>query len=301
VAALPTVLLSQGLVVLAWRDAKAATVANVVILIAALLAGARARFVADVEAESRALLAHASHAETVVEATEIEGLPAPVRRWLRASGVVGRARAATVHLRQRGQLRTKADGAWMPAHAEQVFSIAPPAFVWRVDATMLGLVPIAGRDRYSGGHGQMLIKAGALVNVVNAADDKIDLGSMLRYLGEIIWFPSAAVGPYIRWSPIDDAQARAELSFAGRVVSATFTFDARGRVVRFDASRYLGGGADAKLTPWFATCSAWQPFQGIEVPSQGEVGWQLAEGSFIYYRWEVLDVRFNGRDLHPSK
>lgn len=297
VAALPAVLLSQTLVVLAWRDAKAATVANAIILMAALLAGARARFVARTDAEARALLAEAAKVETIVAATELAELPAPVRRWLQASGVVGRGRAATVHLWQRGALRTKVDGAWLPAQAEQVFSVDPPAFIWRVDATMLGLLPIAGRDTYRGGHGRMLIEAGALLNIVNAADDKIDLASMLRYLGEIIWFPSAALGPYVHWKAIDDDHARADLSFGGRVVSATFTFDRRGRVVRFEASRYLGGGADAKLTPWFATCSTWRTFGGIEVPSQGEVGWQLVEGPFVYYRWEIVDLHFNGRDL----
>jgi len=301
-AALAGVLLSQGLVVLAWPDAKAGTAANIIVLVAALAAAAHARFVDQVRAEAQAVLAQASPSETaVVQRAELDTLPAPVRRWLETSGLVGRPRAATVRLRQRGELRTKADGRWMPAQAEQYFSVDPPAFVWRVDATMMAGLPIAGRDKYTGGHGQMLIKAASLVNVVNAADEKIDLGSMLRYLGEIIWFPSAALSRHVAWEPIDTGHAKATLRYAGSTVSAVFTFDERGRVVRFGADRYLGGGNEAQLTPWFASCSEWRSFEGIEVPSRGEVGWMLPGGPFIYYRWEILDVQVNRTDLYPGK
>jgi hypothetical protein len=263
-------------------------------LLRALMAAAHVRFVAQVGAEARALSARASRtAAAPVERSDLGRLPAPVARWLEASGVVGRPRVQTAWLRQRGSFRTSADSAWMPVQAEQWFSTDPPAFVWRVDATMAHLIPIAGRDKYSGGRGQMLIKAGSLVKVVDAADDKIDQGAALRYLGETIWFPSAALGSYVSWDAIDDTHAKATMRFGGRVVSAVFTFDGAGRVVRFDASRYIGGGKDARLTPWVATCSQWRRFDGIQVPSGGEVGWAPPDGgAFVYFRWEILELRF---------
>jgi hypothetical protein len=300
--ALAGVVLSQALIVIAWPDAKAGTIPNLIILVAVVLAAAHARFVHRVEAEARTLLTAASPPEEkVIGLGELEPLPAPVRRWLERSGVVGRPRATTVRLRQRGELRTKPDGGWMPARAEQYFSLDPPAFLWRVDATMMRLIPIAGRDEYAGGHGRMLIKAGSLVNVVDAGDAKIAEGALLRYLAEIIWFPSAALARDVAWQAIDAAHARATLRDGGLNVSAVFTFDAQGRVVRFDASRYLGGGPDARLTPWFATCSAWRTFEGVEVPAKGEVGWALAAGPFISFRWEVVEVQFDRRDVYRSR
>jgi hypothetical protein len=237
----------------------------------------------------------------VVTPDELRSLPEPVAKWLEASGVVGRPRAATVRLHQRGDIRTKPDAPWMPVRAEQYFSIDPPGFVWKVDATMMWVVPIAGRDRYVGGHGEMLIKAASLVNVVKAADEAIDLGAMLRYLAEVIWFPSAALTPYISWEPIDATHARATIRYAGRSAPAVFTFDGRGRAVRFDAERPLGGGKDAKITPWFGASSDWRTFEGIEVPTRGEVGWQLPSETFIYYRWEILDVEFNHAELFSER
>jgi hypothetical protein len=270
----------------------------VIILATAVVIAAHLRFVHRVEGEARELLTVAHPQGKPVDRSDLEPLPAPVRRWLETSGVIGRPRATTVRLRQRGQLRIKEDGAWMPVRAEQYFSVEPPAFVWRVDATMMHVLPIAGRDKYVGGHGEMLIKPGSLVTVVDARDAKIDQGALLRYLGEIIWFPSAALATGIAWDAIDASHAKVTLRDGGMTVSAVFTFDERGRVVRFDATRYMGAGPDAELTPWFATISAWRTFEGVEVPTEGEVAWDLAAGPFTYFRWEIVDLQFDRKDLY---
>lgn len=136
---------------------------------------------------------------------------------------------------------------------------------------------------------------------VDADDAKIALGTSLRFLGEIIWFPSAALGPRVSWEPIDATHARGTLRDGGLAASAVFTFDERGRMVRLDANRYLGGGSEGKLTPWFATCSSWRKFEGVVVPDRGEVGWTLANGPFIYFRWQVLDLQFDRNDLYGSR
>jgi hypothetical protein len=90
-------------------------------------------------------------------------------------------------------------------------------------------------------------------------------------------------------------------SVGTNIGTAVFTFDAGGRPVRFDADRPLGGGPNAMMTPWFGTSSAWRTFEGIEVPTRGEVGWQLPTGTFVYYRWEISDVEYNRLDLFPEQ
>ena len=298
IPALIGVVLSQGLIVFTWSDAKFGTIANVLILVPALIAVAHARFSHQVDAEARALLAEPSLVGNAnIDPAAIERLPPSVRKWLESSGSSKHAPIQTVRLIQRGELRTAPDAAWLPAQAEQYFSTNPPAFVWRVDATMMGFLPIAGRDKYMGGHGHMLIKAASVLNIVDAADEKIDHGSLLRFLGETVWFPGAALSPHIEWESIDATRAKATMRHGGLVASAVFTFNEKGRVLRMDAERYLGGGADAKLTPWLVTCSEWRVFDGIEVPNRGNVGWSLPSGEFTYYRWEILDVEFNQKKL----
>jgi hypothetical protein len=236
-----------------------------------------------------------------VEAQDVERLPAPVRRWLEVSGAVGRARAATVRLKQRGEMRTAADKPWMPVAAEQYFTVDPPGFLWRVDARMLHVLPIAGRDRYADGRGSMLIKLGSVLTVADGAGPEIDQGAMLRYLGEIVWFPSAALSETITWEAVDDHSARATMRHAGVTVSAMFAFDERGRFASLTAQRYMSAPSGPRLETWVIPATEWRTIRGIEMPVRGNAIWKLAGGDFDYYRWEILDVEVNQPALYADE
>lgn len=293
VVALVGVLLSQSLIVVAWQDARFGSLANVILLFAALAGAGHARFARSVTAEVDDLLSSLPpFSEERVQARDLQHLPSVVQKWLVRSGVVGQPRVHSVRLRQNGQLRTARDGAWLPASAEQYFRANEPAFVWRVQSRMFGL-PVEGRDRYDSGGGEMLIRIGSLFDVVRANDEKIALGAQLRFLGEIVWFPSAALNPMIQWRASGENSARATLSHAGRSSSATFVFDEQGRVTGLRAERYMGSGSAAKLTPWAVSCTQWRTLAGVEVPTRGDVSWLLPEGDFSYYQWEITDLEFN--------
>jgi hypothetical protein len=263
----------------------------------ALTAAATRRFQHQIDAEARALLAAAGgSAARAVEARELERLPPPVRRWLEVSGTVGRPRATTVRLEQRGEMRTGPDKPWMPVAAEQYFSVDPPGFVWSVKTRMMRVLPIAGRDRYADGHGHMLIKVASLITVADGVGPEIDQGTLLRYLGEIVWFPSAALSDAISWEAIDERSARATMRYAGVTASAVFAFDERGRFASLTADRYMSGEGGSRLEKWVIPATEWRTIRGIEMPVRGNAVWKLAGGDFDYYRWEILDVEVN----HPA-
>jgi len=263
-------------------------------LAAAVLAAADRRLQTRIDGEVQALVSAARGSTArVVEAKDLDNLPAPVRRWLTASGVVGRARAVTVRLEQRGEFRTAPDKPWMPIVAEQSYSVDPPGFVWSVHARMMHVLPLAGRDRYADGHGHILIKAASLITVADGTGPEVDQGALLRYLGEIVWFPSAALGDTITWQAIDDRSARATMSYGGVTASMVFGFDERGRVVTQTADRYMSAEGGARLERWFIPVTEWRTFGGIEVPSRGNAVWKLAGGDFDYFRWEIVAIEVN--------
>lgn len=282
---------SQVMVVVAWPEAKAGTVANVIAAVAVLLAFSQARFEARAASEAAALLQLVPADEgAVVTREELAALPPPIARWLEASGVVGRPRATVVRLGQEGALRTAPGGAWMPATAEQVFSVGEPGFVWTTRVTMAKVLPVLGRDLYAEGHGHMLITLGGLVPLVDVRDERIDEGTLQRWLGELVWFPSAALSPHVKWTAIDERQALATMEYRGVKGEGRFTIDEQGRFVEMEAQRFLGGGADAKRERWVVPARAWRRFEGVLVPSEGEVLWRLADGDFAYYRWRLTDL-----------
>jgi hypothetical protein len=288
------VVVSQVLIVGDWSEARAGTAANLILLVAIAVAWADARFQRTTAAAIETLLTRVSaEPGALVGAEEVAALPPPVARWLTASGVVDRPRVRTVHLHQRGQLRTAPDQPFMPAEAEQVFTTAEPGFVWAVRVTMASLVPVAGRDQYLGGRGRMSIRAASLIPLVSADGAEIDQGTLLRFLGEIVWFPSAALAPYIRWDAVDEQTARATMIYRGVTASALFTFDAAGRMVHLTARRYQGGGPGARLEDWSVIAHAWTRMGGVVVPSKGTVSWRTSGRDFDYYRWEITGIEYD--------
>ena len=92
--------------------------------------------------------------------------------------------------------------------AEEYFAVQPPGFVW--DAR-LAPGPIAGGTRprpVRPRPGSMLIKAASLITVADASGEAMDQGSMLRYLNEMMWFPTAFLGDNISFEAIGDTSAR---------------------------------------------------------------------------------------------
>lgn len=260
-----------------------------------IVAVSNVRFQRATSREVRALLAQprSAAAPRPIQEADLDHLPVPVARWLRRAGVVGKPPVRVVRLRQRGQLRAAVDQPFLPAEAEQVFTTEVPGFVWSVRALARGVLPLRRRDSYLGGHGHMRICAAGTVPVVDAAGPEIDQGSLLRFLGEMVWFPSAALSPYLHWRGFDDRVAEATMSHHGLTLSARFSFDDKGRVTGFSARRYLGGGSDTRLERWAVRIDHWQRWNDVEVPSHGVVEWKLAEGDFEYYRWAITDLEYD--------
>ena len=282
--------LSQALIILQWTDAKAGTIVNVLVASFVLVGFATARFHRENDRQVRALLERVpKQPASIVTQEELASLPPPVKRWLETSGVVGKPRARTVWLEQRGRLRPSATGPRMPARATQYFTLDDPAFIWMVDASMFG-IPIVGRDTLRDGRGHMFIQAAGLITVADGLGEKFDQGTVLRFLAELCWIPSGALAPWVRWEPIDERSARATISVPNLTTSAIFEFDQQGRLSGLSAKRYFNGET---LEDWFIPITEWKAFEGITVPSAGGAQWRLETGAFDYFQWEIIDLKTN--------
>lgn len=230
---------------------------------------------------------------TILDEAEVAGLPEPVQRWLRYSGVLGTERPVTVRLRQQGQFRLGEERPWMPFHAEEYFTTDPPGFVWVASMRAAPLVTFTGRDRYFLGRGDLQFRALSLIPVASARGPEIDQGSLLRYLNELMWFPSAAVSPYITWEGVEANTARATITYAGIATSASFVFDAEGRVVTMEADRYRMMDHGYALQRWATPIAEYGELRDVRIPVAGEGVWRQPGGDFSYVKLRVLDVEYN--------
>lgn len=98
----------------------------------------------------------------VVMEDELLGLPAPVARWLRRSGIVGRRHVNTGFVRQRGGIHASPRAPSMPFEAEEHFTVEQPRFLWWVKARMCHVLPFFGRDRFDARESEMRVSLGPL-------------------------------------------------------------------------------------------------------------------------------------------
>lgn len=233
----------------------------------------------------------------VIQKEDLLGLPLPVQKWLERSGIIGKEKIVFARLKQKGSMRLKEDGPWMRAEAEQYFTTDKPGFIWKAKVHMAPSIYFAGMDKYREGKGSMSIKVLSLIPVVDARGPEVDQGTLLRYLGEMAWFPTAALNDYIKWEPVDSNSARATMSYKGVTASAVFTFDNNGDLAGLIAKRYRETGGKYVLDDWEVIAKDYKEFQGIRIPDKLEVIWKLKTGDFTWYRVEVTNAEYNNPEV----
>lgn len=290
-----TVLLSQSLIILYWQDAKFGTLANFIFLVAIILAYGSWSFNRITKNEISAFLPKTVEANTIITKEMTSSLPPVVQRWLYHSGIIGKEMANTVYLHQKGQMKTTQEGNWMRVEAEQYFTLADPGFIWLADVRANRFIHLYGRDKYQNGRGHMLIKALSIIPVADAKGKEIDQGTMLRFLGESVWFPSFALSKYLKWEEIDSTSAKVTMTYAGASASGVFRFNSNGDLVSFEAKRYYDRKEGATLEDWLVTAdpTAYKEFEGVRVPAKLSVTWKLKSGDFTWYKLEVEEVKYN--------
>lgn len=264
------------------------------------LMGGRLAFDRRIAGEAAGLLAmNRDISPTIVADDELNGLPEPVQRWLPWAGVVGRARAATVRLLQEGEFRPREDRRWMPFKAEQLYTTDPPGFLWRASFRVAPLLGIHGRDLYRDGSGAIDMRLLSLIPVARKHGGLLDQGALVRYLSEIVWFPSAALRPAITWEAVDAVSARATMAFGKVIASATFFFDEQGWPVNLLAVRH--NDARGKPELWSTTLTDYGEFDGVRVPVAGSATWTYETGTYPYIHVRITEIQYNREGVHSAQ
>jgi hypothetical protein len=287
--------ISSALIVGTWSDAKFGMIPNLIILLSVIVSFSSRQMDRMIAEETAQILSQVpASAPSILQEQDLVGLPLPVQKWLKACGAVGQPVIQSARVQQKARMKMKPEQeGWYAAEAEQYTTTEPPAFIWSVRLRMMPLLQVRGRDKYVEGQGEMLIKLNALINIVNERGDKLDEGTLQRYLGELVWLPSLALSPHIAWEAIDDFSAKATMSYRGVSGSGIFYFDGAGVFTKFVAERYMGNEPDAQRYPWVLTVDDYAAFDGITVPAKMQATWQMKEGDWTWLELEIADLKFN--------
>lgn len=231
--------------------------------------------------------------EKLVSAAMLDQLPEPVQRYLHYTGLVGKPWAEAAYLKQAGRFRLGADRPWMPMTAQEWYTVSPPSLLWKARFKMAGLPLVSARDRYEAGQGHMFGKVAGLYTVFDARGPELNQATMIRYLNEIMWFPSAFLGEYITWQSVDDRSADAIFTDGDKSVSGRWFFDDEGRITNFTTKRYREVDGDYSLDDWSTPITGYGVLAGLNLPTQGQAVWHLPDGDLIYAELTITEVEYN--------
>ena len=290
---LVAIALSQLVIISAWSEARFGTIPNLMMLVAIIIGFGQWSFKKQISRETTEIIDSVTGLErSIVDDAQLAVLPKAVQAWYEASGAANKPKVTYAKVKQQALMKMKPDQEkWMEALAVQYTSVEPPAFIWTVEADMNPLLYFRGRDRFLDGRGQMLIKLNDVVRIVDESGEKLDEGTIQRYLGELVWFPSLAFSPYITWKPVNDTTAIAELNYKGTTGSGTFYFSENGDFKRFSTWRYQGNEEERK--EWILDVLEYDTFEGIRVPSLMTATWRLDEGDWTWLKLEIEDIEYH--------
>ena len=223
-------------------------------------------------------------------------LPSPVARYLKLVLKDGQRFIRSAGIRQAGVLRTSTQSdRWLAFTARQIVVPGAPGFVWNARVqTPLG-AHLRVVDSYMAGRGAgavSLLSAFPLSS--ESGSMELDSGSLLRYLAEAVWYPTALLPESgVVWTPIDDATALATLSDRDTTVSLEFRFDKSGEVTGiYSPGRFGRFEGRFKKIPWEGHFRNYREHGGLRVPGYAEVGWHGLWGWQPVWKGNLVGIQF---------
>lgn len=232
----------------------------------------------------------------IVTSEMLAGLPELVRRYLQFSGVLGKPIVRKVIVRQTGRIRTGPEKPWMRFRATESYSLDPPSFVWSAVAGYGSIPLLTVRDSYVEGKGAVRVKLANLFSLVDARGPQVDYSSAVRFLSEVVWFPSAFLRSNFAWTAIDDTSAEVSFTAFGRTVSGKLCFAPDGKPTNFISKRYKDTAPDSEAQPWSTPATAHGIIDGFNLPIAGQAVWHLESGDFTYIDLRVDAITYDSGD-----
>lgn len=231
------------------------------------------------------------------DAREIASLPAPVRRYFHAVLKDGQPIVSVAQLAHEGQFNMgETQAKWSRFTSSQIAVTQRPGFDWDGRIAMAPGLNVFVHDAYVAGEG---ILHAALLGLVTLADVRATpeaaQGELMRFLAEAAWYPTALLPSQgVRWEAINDVSARATITDGATTVSLVFRFDAEGLISGvWAAARYRTVNGVLVATPWQGRFWNYEVRGGMRIPLEGEVGWELPEGLWPYWRGRATEVTYD--------
>jgi hypothetical protein len=227
---------------------------------------------------------------------ELEGIPPPVQRYLRAVLKDGQPIVTAAYVEHAGTFNTgETVENWRLFTSHQWVVTRRPGFVWDGRVAVVPGIAVHVHDAYVNGEGILHPAIAGLYSLTNLRGrGDIAQGELMRFFAEAAWYPTALLPRQgIRWEPVDDRSAKATLTDGPLTLTLLFRFNIDGLIESIRAeARGRTVGNSIVMTPWEATSTNYQDRNGMRVPLSGEVAWLTPEGRKPYWRGTITALRY---------
>ena len=225
---------------------------------------------------------------------DLAGLPAPVRRYVLASGAVGKPRPSNLRLELDALMYRKPRGAGMPATSVQLNWFGRPTRLFLMKARMFGL-PVRALHVYREEQATFQVRAAGMMTMVDMEGEEISRAETVTVLNDMCVFaPGALTDPRLAWTPVDDRSARVTLTNGPWQVGATLLFDERDELVDFwsdDRPESSDGTTVARR--WNTPLSEYRDVGGLRLATHGSAVYARPEGPFTYGEFTLRAIAFD--------
>jgi len=307
IVAVCAAVVSQLAIATSWSDAKAGTVVNVILVLAAGFGFAYlgpTSFHAQWQDQAARALAAVDPEPAVVTEADLAGLPEPLAAYVRRSGAVGKPRVVSFYADVHGRIRSGPDNAWMTFTGKQLNTYGPrPQRVFILDASRSGL-PVTVLHLFGDRTATMRVRLLSLLPVVDASGPEMDRGETVTVFNDLVVLaPGAIPDAPVQWRAVDARHVQGVFTDGDQTVSAVLTFNADHDLVDFVSEDRLRASTDGKtFTPqrWSTPLSEHQEAEGRRVMRVGEGRWHAPapEGQFTYIEFHLDAITHNVRSAH---
>lgn len=293
--AFPAILLSQLLISMVWKDAKWGTIANVILLVVAILSFTTWRFEQQFKGDVKRLLQKKSSASALVTEADLQHLPQPVQRYLRYSGVVGKPVLYNMFVKFNGEMRSRGKD-YFPFTSEQYNFFNEPTRLFFMKGKMFGIT-VPGYHRYENQKALMNIKLFGLIDIVNIQSAELTKGETVTVLNDMcLMAPASLLCKQVEWEAIDSLKSKVIFTNGAIKVSAVLYFNEKGQLLDFISNdRY-----ETNINQWlpFSTpVSEYKSMNGMNLIAYGEAVWHYTDSAFVYGKFRTDKIEYNVKEF----
>ena len=124
---------------------------------------------------------------------------------------------------------------------------------------------------------------------------ELNQGELLRFFAEVVWcLTSLLPSQGVIWEAIDQHSSRATLTYRKITASVVFQFDTEEVItsMRAEACCYRVVGDKSMFMPWVGNFREYAVRDGMQIPLEGEVGWEHPEGLRLYFKGKITNINY---------